>query len=130
MLLADTPTATVVQHVGTILHDLFGGDYPEEPLAILQIAVRAVCVYGATLLIVRIRQKPHHQPDDNDRCDSGFYLRIAGQPGGNGIGVDQRYVGGGRRIGGIALVIDRDSLPVALVRHAAEGKFKSGGGGR
>jgi uncharacterized membrane protein YcaP (DUF421 family) len=54
MLLADTSTVTVVQHVGTILHDLFGGDYPEEPLGILQIAVRAVFVYSATLLIVRV----------------------------------------------------------------------------
>jgi uncharacterized membrane protein YcaP (DUF421 family) len=54
MLLADTSSVAGVQYVGTILHDLFGGDYPEQPLAILQIAARAVVVYSATLLIVRV----------------------------------------------------------------------------
>jgi uncharacterized membrane protein YcaP (DUF421 family) len=53
MLLADMPMAAVVQQWGTILHDLFGGDYPDVPLTLVQIAVRAVFVYGATLLIVR-----------------------------------------------------------------------------
>jgi uncharacterized membrane protein YcaP (DUF421 family) len=54
MLLADTPTVTVVQNLGSLLHDLFGGDTPDDSLTLLQIAVRAVFVYGATLLIVRV----------------------------------------------------------------------------
>jgi uncharacterized membrane protein YcaP (DUF421 family) len=54
MLLADTSTVTVVQHLGTLLHDLFGGDYPDDSLTLLQIAVRAIFVYGVTLFIVRI----------------------------------------------------------------------------
>jgi uncharacterized membrane protein YcaP (DUF421 family) len=50
MLLAAASTATLIQDA---LHDLFGGDYPDNPLAIYQIAARAVFVYSATLLIVR-----------------------------------------------------------------------------
>ncbi len=54
MLLADTQTVTVAQNLGLFFHDLFGGDTPDDSLTVLQIAVRAVFVYGATLLIVRI----------------------------------------------------------------------------
>lgn len=51
MLLAATSAATLFQDV---LHDLFGGDYPDDSLLLYQIAVRAVFVYAATLLIVRV----------------------------------------------------------------------------
>ena len=54
MLLADAPTVIVSQNLGTILHDLFGGDYPDVPLKLSQIVLRAVFVYGVTLLIVRV----------------------------------------------------------------------------
>lgn len=54
MLLAQGESVTLVQSVGNILHDLFGGDYPVEPLAIHQIAARAAIVYLGGLVIVRI----------------------------------------------------------------------------
>ena len=54
MLLAQAESVTLVQSVGNILHDLFGGDYPVEPLALHQIAARAAMVYLAGLIIVRI----------------------------------------------------------------------------
>jgi len=36
-----------------ILHDLFGGDYPDQKLLVTQIAMRALVVYVAGLIIVR-----------------------------------------------------------------------------
>lgn len=37
-----------------LLHDIFGGDYPNERLAIYQVAARAVLVYIAGVVIVRL----------------------------------------------------------------------------
>ena len=54
MLLADTQSVTLVQQIGTILQDAFGGDTPIEPLALYQIAARAAVVYLGGLIIVRI----------------------------------------------------------------------------
>jgi uncharacterized membrane protein YcaP (DUF421 family) len=54
MLLADMPSVTLVQSVGSVLHDVFGGDYPVDPLALHQIAARAAIVYLGGLIIVRI----------------------------------------------------------------------------
>ena len=54
MLLADTQSVTLVQQIGTILQDAFGGDMPIEPLALYQIAARAAIVYLGGLIIVRI----------------------------------------------------------------------------
>jgi uncharacterized membrane protein YcaP (DUF421 family) len=54
MLLADAETVTLVQSIGNILHDAFGGDYPVDPLALHQIAARAAIVYLGGLIIVRI----------------------------------------------------------------------------
>jgi uncharacterized membrane protein YcaP (DUF421 family) len=51
MLLAAASAATLFQD---LVHDLFGGDMPDDSLTIWQIVVRAVFVYAATLLIVRI----------------------------------------------------------------------------
>ncbi|HTQ38180.1 MAG TPA: YetF domain-containing protein [Pirellulales bacterium] len=54
MLLADVETVTFAQHVGNFLHQLFGGDIPETPLALYQVAARAALVYLAGLVVVRI----------------------------------------------------------------------------
>jgi uncharacterized membrane protein YcaP (DUF421 family) len=54
MLLADTQSVTLVQSLGSILHDAFGGDYPDAPLALHQIAARAAIVYLAGLAVVRV----------------------------------------------------------------------------
>ncbi|HEY2826106.1 MAG TPA: YetF domain-containing protein [Pirellulales bacterium] len=54
MLLADTQIVTLVQSLGNILHQLFGGDLPEEPLALYQVAARGVAIYLGGLIIVRI----------------------------------------------------------------------------
>jgi uncharacterized membrane protein YcaP (DUF421 family) len=54
MLLADTESVTFVQNLGSLLQQVFGGDYPVAPLALHQIAARAAIVYLAGLIIVRI----------------------------------------------------------------------------
>jgi len=54
MLLADAETVTLVQSIGNILHAIFGGDYPVDPLAWHQIAARAAIVYLGGLVVVRI----------------------------------------------------------------------------
>lgn len=54
MLLADSESVTLVQSVGNFLHDIFGGDYPVDPLAWHQIAARAAIVYLGGLIVVRI----------------------------------------------------------------------------
>jgi uncharacterized membrane protein YcaP (DUF421 family) len=54
MLLAQAESVTFARSVGSLLHDLFGGDYPLEPLALHQIAARAAIVYLGGLIIVRI----------------------------------------------------------------------------
>ncbi len=54
MLLADSGSVTMVQGFGSLILQLFGGDMPEEPLALYQIAARAVVVYLGGLLVVRI----------------------------------------------------------------------------
>jgi uncharacterized membrane protein YcaP (DUF421 family) len=54
MLLAQTQSVTLVQSLGAFLQDVFGGDYPIEPLALHQIGARAAIVYLAGLAVVRI----------------------------------------------------------------------------
>ena len=54
MLLADAQSVTLVQQLGTILQDAFGGDVPIEPLTLYQVAARAAAVYLLGLAIVRI----------------------------------------------------------------------------
>jgi len=54
MLLADTESVTFVQSLGSLLQQVFGGDYPVDPLALHQIAARAAIVYLGGLIIVRI----------------------------------------------------------------------------
>ena len=54
MLLADMPSVTLVQSIGNLLHEVFGGDYPVDPLAWHQIAARAAIVYLGGLIVVRI----------------------------------------------------------------------------
>ena len=54
MLLADAQIVTLLQSVGNFLHQLFGGDFPDEPLALYQVAARGVVVYIGGLIIVRI----------------------------------------------------------------------------
>src|SRR5262245_43342780 len=54
MLLGDISSVTIVQGLGEFLRDVFGGDYPVEPLALHQIAARAAIVYLAGLIVVRI----------------------------------------------------------------------------
>src|SRR5438094_7160067 len=41
-------------HITIGLHDLFGGDYPDDPLKLHQVAVRAIVIYIAGVAIVRI----------------------------------------------------------------------------
>jgi uncharacterized membrane protein YcaP (DUF421 family) len=53
MLLASGP-AEWTQNIGTVLEQVFGGDTPEPPLHWHQMAARAVLIYFAGLLIVRI----------------------------------------------------------------------------
>lgn len=54
MLLADMPSVTLVQSIGNLLHEVFGGDYPVDPLAWHQIAARAAIIYLGGLIVVRI----------------------------------------------------------------------------
>jgi uncharacterized membrane protein YcaP (DUF421 family) len=54
MFFADTQSAMLVQGLGAFLHQMFGGDMPEEPLALYQIAARAAVVYLGGLIVVRI----------------------------------------------------------------------------
>ena len=54
MLLADAQSVTLVQELGTILQQAFGGDVPIEPLSVYQVAARAALVYLAGLIVVRI----------------------------------------------------------------------------
>jgi uncharacterized membrane protein YcaP (DUF421 family) len=54
MLLGQAESVTLLQSVGNFMHDLFGGDYPVEPLALHQIAARGVVVYLGGLIVVRI----------------------------------------------------------------------------
>ena len=54
MLLGQAESVTLLQSVGNFLHDLFGGDYPVDPLAWHQIAARAVIVYVGGIIVVRI----------------------------------------------------------------------------
>ncbi len=45
MLLADTQSVTLIQQLGTILQDAFGGDVPIEPLSWYQVgAARHLCI--------------------------------------------------------------------------------------
>ena len=37
-----------------VLHDIFGGDYPDQPLLVHQVAARAAVVYIVGLMIVRL----------------------------------------------------------------------------
>src|SRR5262245_33446339 len=54
MLLAQAESVTLVQSVGNVLSEVFGGDYPVDPLALHQIAARAAIIYLSGLVIVRI----------------------------------------------------------------------------
>ncbi len=126
MLLADTSGVAGVQQVGTILHDLFGGDYPEQPLAILQIAARAVFVYSATLLIVCAGKSRIISRTTTIDVILGFILGS----------LVSRAVTGSASISGtlaaagvmvlIALGVYGHGVPISLVRHAVEGEFAFG----
>lgn len=54
MLLAMTQAASVLESLGRILFEAFGGDVPAEPLKLHQIAARAAVMYIAGVAIVRI----------------------------------------------------------------------------
>jgi uncharacterized membrane protein YcaP (DUF421 family) len=54
MLLADASSVTMLQELGSFLHLVFGGDYPDDPLALHQIAARGIVVYLGGLIVVRI----------------------------------------------------------------------------
>jgi uncharacterized membrane protein YcaP (DUF421 family) len=54
MLLAELPLSDFSQSVGAVLERVFGGDYPQPPLELHQVAARAVVIYVIGLLIVRI----------------------------------------------------------------------------
>jgi uncharacterized membrane protein YcaP (DUF421 family) len=54
MLLADAQPVTLVQSLGTLLEQIFGGDYPKEQLELYQIAARAIVVYVVGLAAIRI----------------------------------------------------------------------------
>lgn len=54
-------------HVGKVLSEIFGGDTPIQPLGLGQIAARAIVVYVAGLLVVRVgksRMIAHATPMD------------------------------------------------------------------
>ncbi len=54
MLFAEIQSVSFAESLGTVLHQIFGGDFPDEPLAVGQVVARAVFVYVVTLLIVRV----------------------------------------------------------------------------
>jgi uncharacterized membrane protein YcaP (DUF421 family) len=45
--------ASLFVELGAILRDVFGGDVPEQPLALYQVAARAVAVYVIGVFVVR-----------------------------------------------------------------------------
>lgn len=53
-LLAQAGSSDWLQRIGGVLEQIFGGDSPEQPLLLYQIAARAVAVYLIGLIIVRI----------------------------------------------------------------------------
>ena len=54
MLLADATSVTLLQEISSLVHQMFGGDFPDDPLALHQIAARAIVVYLGGLIVVRI----------------------------------------------------------------------------
>jgi uncharacterized membrane protein YcaP (DUF421 family) len=54
MLLADASSVTLLQEISSLAHQMFGGDLPDDPLLLHQIAARAIVVYLGGLIVVRI----------------------------------------------------------------------------
>jgi uncharacterized membrane protein YcaP (DUF421 family) len=53
-MLADVPTSSLLQSLGSLLHEIFGGDYPDGDLQVHQIIARTILVFAIGLAIVRI----------------------------------------------------------------------------
>ena len=111
MLLADMPSVTLVQSIGNLLHEVFGGDYPVDPLAWHQIAARAAIIYLGGLIVVRIGKSRLISRTTSLDVILGFI------PG---------FVRNRRR----SLGFDGHRLPVARFRHAVQGKFGTSRGRR
>lgn len=54
MHLIATAIHSFSEKFGTLVHEIYGGDYPEEPLELYQVAARAVTVYLLGLAIIRL----------------------------------------------------------------------------
>lgn len=51
---ADVSISSFLQNLGSLLHQIFGGDYPVEELMLHQVIARTIVVFALGLAIVRI----------------------------------------------------------------------------
>ena len=63
-----------------LLNQIFGGDLPREPLALYQVAARAVLVYLVGVIAVAHRQEPRNRAANRDRYHLGIHSRITLEP--------------------------------------------------
>ncbi len=126
MLLADTQSVTLVQQIGTILQQAFGGDTPIEPLALYQIAARAAIVYLGGLIMVRIGKSRFISRTTSMDVILGFILGSF-KPRNHRPRSHQRHVFVVGRNCGRALGADRHCLPIARLWQYAEGQHGTAG---
>ena len=129
MLLADTQSVTLVQQMGTILQEAFGGDTPIEPLTLYQVAARDSLVYLAGLVVVRIGKSRLISRTTSLDVILGFILGS----------LLSRSITGHASISGTivasAVIVavhwaDRECLPIARLRQRIQRKYGTTGGKR